>query len=121
MNERKKPKFRIRQWRIRLRLKRKKNIKWKRQKGRDNKTRLKFKGYARRVEIGWGNSKEQFGLIKGCSPNYILNINQLEKLSKNDGIIIAKIGKKKKQEILKKANELGLVILNRYKNKNATC
>jgi large subunit ribosomal protein L32e len=119
MTERKKPKFRIRQWRIKLRLKRKKNQKWKRQKGRDNKTRLKFKGYARRVEIGWGNSKKKFGRINGIAPVYIQNIKQLNNLAKGSGIITAHIGKRKKAEIIKRAGELGLIILNRSKKQNA--
>ena len=117
--ERKKPKFYRRQWHIkkRLGLGSKKKLKWVKGKGADNKIRLKFKGYARKVEIGWGNSKEDYKKIDGHVQNYVENFAQLEKLEKGQGIVIASLGRKKRNEMIKKANEKGLIILNKYKEK----
>jgi len=114
MTERKKPNFYRRQWRMKSRLKRKSERKWRRPRGRDNKIRLKFKGLARKAEIGWGNAKKDYGKIDGAVPNYIENIKQMGSLQKGQAIIISRIGGKKKKDIIKKANELGLKILNRY-------
>jgi len=117
MIERKKPKFYRRQWHIKNRFGRKKKLKWVKGKGMDNKIRLKFKGYAKRVEIGWGNAKKDFKKINGYVQNYVENFSQLEKLQKGQGIVIASVGRKKKIEMIKKANEKGLVILNKYLEK----
>ena len=49
------------------------------------------------------------------------NLMQLEKVEKGKGVIVGKVGKKKRQEILEKAKEKGLKIINKYrKEKNAT-
>ncbi len=96
-----------------------KRRKWRAAKGGDSKTRLKENGYAIRPTVGWGSAHSIRNKIKGLNPIRIENLNDFSKVTdkKTQGIIIASIGKKKKLEMIKKANELGVKILNRYKEK----
>lgn len=84
---------------------RKKLQKWRKPKGRDNQMRLKRKGYPALPSIGY---KKQS--IKQAPMVY--NLNDLNKLEKNSSIIIASIGAKKKLDIIKKAQEMKIKILN---------
>ena len=92
----------------------KKKRKWRAAKGGDSKTRLKERGKPIRPTIGWGSDKTIRGRIKGLQPVRVENINQLRSVKAGQGVIIASVGKKKKMELIKKANELGLKILNKY-------
>ena len=80
---------------------RKKVLKWRKPTGRHNKMRDKRRGYPANVSIGYKKSerKKQF---------LVNNIKDLEKIKKEDLIIIGKVGKKKREEILKKAKEKGI-------------
>ena len=84
---------------------RKKKQIWRRPTGRDNKMRERRRGYPARVQIGYkkGPSKE-FNVIK--------NPKELEKIEKNSKVIVGNIGKKKKIEIVKKANEMKIKLHN---------
>lgn len=83
---------------------RKKKQKWRRARGRHNKIRECKKGNPSKVKIGYKKpSKEKILLIH--------NIKELEK-TKNKEVIIAKIGAKKKKEILKRAGDIGVKVLN---------
>ncbi len=93
----------------------KKKGRWRKQRGRTSKIRLKKRGYPRRVEIGYNSPK----LVRdmhpsGLFPVLIHNINELKNVdSKTQGIIISsKVGLKKKIEICKKAREMNIVVLN---------
>lgn len=91
--------------------KRKKKQKWRRARGRHNKIRQKEKGYARAPEIGYGASKEIRGTIEGLKPLLIKNLNDVDKANEKNIIIISRtIGKKKRQELLKKIEERKLKI-----------
>lgn len=114
MIERRKPKFVRRQTTISKRLKKRSAQKWLRPRGRDNKMRLKFKGVARKAEIGWGNKKSEKGTHGGQKTTLVSNLNQLVELKKGQAVILKKIGKKKRDELIKYANEKGLIIKNRY-------
>jgi len=122
MIERKKPKFVRRQGTMFIRLKKRSARKWLRPRGRDNKVRLKFNGVARKAEIGWGRKKEDKGKVDGAYLIKISNITSLKGLNRGQGILLANLGKKKRMEIIKIANEMGLVIKNRYtgRKNNAT-
>ncbi len=85
---------------------RKKLQTWRRPKGRHSKQRARKKGHAKNPCIGLKKPAAQ------STPVLIHNIKELEQLIKNQIIIIAKIGAKKKLELIKKANELNLKILN---------
>lgn len=91
---------------------RKKLQKWKRPKGRDSKMRLKRKSRPATVSVGYKNAKKESGKIKGLSPVLVHNLKELDKAGKNSIIIIAKIGAKKKMELIKSAEEKKIKILN---------
>ncbi len=121
MNDKKKPKFFRRTWNkvIRMGKQSKKKRKWRRAYGRDNKMRLKEKAYGKMPSIGYGACRKDKDKINGMIVMKVANINDLKKI-KEGGIIIGSVGKKKRQEIIKKADEMKLKILNKYKRKNAT-
>jgi large subunit ribosomal protein L32e len=120
--KRKKPAFIRQGWDRYLRLGKtvKKKRKWRAAKGGDSKQRLRERGKPTRPTIGWGANKETFGMVKGMNTVRVENIAQFANAKKGDGIIIASVGRKKKMELIKKANEMGFKILNRYRSENAT-
>ena len=88
---------------------------WRRPKGKDNKMRLQVSGVPRLVKVGYGGPKVVRGLHpSGYTDNLVFNINDLLSLdSKKDAIRIGHIvGKFKRKEILTKATELGIKVLN---------
>lgn len=115
--KRRKPKFLRQAWNKRIRLGKgvKKNQKWRKAKGGDSKVRLKEKGYARKVSVGYGSDKKIRGMIQGMEFTKIENIKDLENADKKKGILIGNVGKKKREEILKRAKEKGLKVLNKYR------
>jgi len=91
---------------------RKKKQTWRSPKGRDNKMREKRKGYSPVVSIGYGTEKKTRGQIKGKSPVLVNNLKDIEKMEKDQIVIIGNVGKKKKIEFAKKLKEKGIEILN---------
>ena len=115
-------KFLRRTWRrySKLGLRRKNKQKWRRPTGRDNKMRERRKGYPKRVEIGFGRNKKLKGTVGGKKVVTVNNMKELEKVKKNEIIVLGKIGKKKKMELVKKAKEKNIEIyrLNLHKKLN---
>ena len=109
--EKKKPKFVRRKSKSLSKLGRKRKNKqvWRKPKGRDNKMREKRKGYPAVVKIGYKKAEQKSQII-------INNVKDLEKVGKEDLIIIGKVGKKKKIEIVEKAKEKGIKINLNIKN-----
>jgi len=103
---------------------RKKKQVWRRPTGRDNKMREKRKGYPAIVSVGYQTEKKEKGKIQGKMPIVVNQLKDLEKVEKNNIIVLGKIGKKKKIEISKKAKEKGMEIYNlnvkRFLKKNET-
>lgn len=101
---------------------RKKIQKWKRPTGRDNKMREKRRGYPAVVSIGYKKPENSRQKINSKEVLRVNNINDLKKATKDNIIVIGKIGKRKKIEVMKKAQELGLNIhktnLNKFIKKN---
>ncbi len=91
---------------------RKKKQIWRKPKGRDNKMREKRRGYPAVVSIGYKQNKKTRGLIEEKKHVIIKNIKDFEKIKENQSIILGKIGKKKKIEIAKKAEEKKIHIYN---------
>lgn len=96
----KKPKFLRRVWHrySKLGKGRKKKQKWRRPTGRDNKMRESRKGKPATVSIGYKTSDRKEIFV-------VNNLMDLEKVNKNQVIVIGKIGRKKKIEILKMAKQ----------------
>lgn len=80
--------------------------KWRRPNGRDNKIRECCKGHPKKVKIGYKQSKIQIRL------QIIHNMKELEQASKDQPMILAKIGAKNKIELIKKAKELNIKLNN---------
>lgn len=91
---------------------RKKLQKWRKPKGRDSKMRLNIKNHSKTVSVGYKSPRKNSGKIHDLLPVLIKNINDLEKVGKDSIIIIARVGAKKKIEIIKRAQEKKLKILN---------
>lgn len=117
--KRNKPKFLRTDWHKKIRLGRgvKKNQKWHGAKGRQNKFRLSRKGRGQRPKVGWGAGNDTKGFINGVEAVRVENMKELEAVKKGTGVIVGRIGERKRITILEKAKEMGLQVLNRYKKK----
>ena len=88
---------------------------WRKPRGTDSKIRLNLKGYNKRVQPGYGSPKEvKFMDPKGLMPVQVANVADLEKIDKKTqgALVLSGVGKRKKVEIIKKAKELEIVLLN---------
>jgi len=90
----------------------KKKQKWRRPKGRDNKMREKRRGYPAVVSVGYKKGKEIREKIEGKNPITVKNLKDIEKIDKNNAIIIGKVGKKKRLQLLKRAKEKNIEVVN---------
>lgn len=91
---------------------RKKLQKWRRSKGIDSKIRKKKKGHPTFPRIGFKTNKKEIGKVKGKTLKLIHNMKELEQTTSQDAIIIARIGARKRAEIIKKAEEMKLHVTN---------
>jgi len=101
--------FRRRIWHRHSKLgkKRKKKQVWRKPTGRDNKMREKRRGYPVVVSIGYKKGKSEKTQIK-----LVRNLKDLETVKKGEIVIIGKVGKKKKTEIVKKVKEMKISVQN---------
>lgn len=97
---------------LRLGKKRKKLQKWRRDRGRHSKMRRKRFGYPISPGVGYKTKKSTSGLIAGLRPVLVHNISELEAVRKSESVIIARIGARKKLEIIKRAQEKKIPIIN---------
>jgi large subunit ribosomal protein L32e len=93
-----------------LGLRRKKKKIWRRPTGRDNKMREKRRGHPAVVSIGYSTAKKTRGNIMEKTPVMVRNVQDLQRVQKNQIAMLSGIGKKKKIEIAKKAKELKIEI-----------
>jgi len=93
-----------------LGLRRKKKKIWRRPTGRDNKMREKRRGHPAVVSIGYSTAKKTRGNVIEKTPVVVRNVQDLQKVGKNQIAMLSGIGKKKKIEIVKKAKELKIEI-----------
>lgn len=89
-----------------------KKAKWRAPKGRDNKMRERIKGHPATVTIGYGTDKKVKGLINEKTPVTVMNVKDLENLTKSQIGVLGRVGKKNKIEIAKKAVELKIELAN---------
>ncbi|MEM5829637.1 MAG: 50S ribosomal protein L32e [Candidatus Aenigmatarchaeota archaeon] len=111
MNPRKKPEFK--RW-MSESLKRLKPS-WRRPRGMHSKIRIRKKGKPKMPSIGYGAPKSlRFLHPSGFQEVLVSNLKDLEKVnpSKQAIRIAHTVGRKKRQEILKKAEELKIKVLN---------
>jgi large subunit ribosomal protein L32e len=111
MNPRKLPEFKRRGYGSIKRLK----GKWRKPRGKQSKQRLHMKGKPKVVRIGYGAPKElRFKHPSGYYEVLVKSLKDLEKIDKTkQAVRIAScVGKKKREEIIKRAKELGIVVLN---------
>jgi len=88
---------------------------WRRPKGIDNKMLEKRKGYPRLVSVGYRGPTIVRGLHpSGYIPVHVANVYELEKIDPNEEAIIIKhtVGERKRMEIIERAEELKIKILN---------
>ena len=79
---------------------------WKKPKGRDNKMRESRKGRPPLVSIGYKRSNE------GGKRITVYNVRDLENAGKGSLVILGKVGRKNKTEIVKKAHSMGITFQN---------
>ena len=111
MNPRKKPEFK--RW-MSESLKRLKPS-WRRPRGMHSKIRIRKKGKLKMPSIGYGAPKKlRYLHPSGFQEVLVSSLKDLEKVDpKTEAVKIAHtVGKKKRQEILKKAEELKIKVLN---------
>jgi len=85
---------------------------YKKATGRHNKTRQQWKSRPKRVEVGYKNKVDTRGLIEGKMPVEITTMEDLKNIQENQIAVIAKIGIKKKLEIVKEAEKMKIEFLN---------
>ncbi len=88
---------------------------WRKPKGKDNKMRKQKSGMPAIVKIGYGGPKVSRGLHpSGYTDNIVHNVVEVTKLDpKKDAARIAHtVGKRKRIEIIAKANQIGIKVLN---------
>lgn len=92
---------------------RRKLQKWRKPKGRHSKMRQKRKSYPTSPSIGYRSSSKERGKINNLYPILIENLSDLNKASKDSILLLSsRLGAKKKLEIIKKADEKKIKILN---------
>jgi large subunit ribosomal protein L32e len=95
---------------------RKKRIsdRWRKPKGHQSKMRHKFKGYNILVSQGWRSPVEIRGTDRfGNETIIIANVQELAKVEKHQAIVISgNVGNKKRMEIILKAEELKIPVVN---------
>ena len=96
---------------------RKKLQKWRRPKGRDSKMRLSRKSYPVSPTVGYKSSRKERGKIKSLTPVRVHNLKELKNVGKDSIAILARIGAKKKFEIIKYAKENKIRISNLIEDK----
>ena len=96
----------------RLGKKRKKLQVWRKPKGRDSKIRLKVRGRPESPTVGHKSPRKELHKIKGHSVVLIHNMRELFSLREGSSALLARIGARKKIEIIEEAKKKKITILN---------
>ncbi|HLC31252.1 MAG TPA: eL32 family ribosomal protein [Candidatus Nanoarchaeia archaeon] len=90
---------------------------WRRARGIHSKIRRKRKGYPLMPEVGFKTKRSESGKLNGKMPILIHNLAELKLISKEQIAIIARIGAKKKMDLLKYAKEHNISLANAGESK----
>jgi large subunit ribosomal protein L32e len=87
---------------------------WRKPKGIDNHMRLKRKGWPKSVTVGYRSPKKIRGLHpSGFYEKLVYNLKDLETIQPQEAIRISQsVGRRKRAEIVEKAQELAIHVLN---------
>ena len=87
---------------------------WRRPKGLQSKMRLHRKGYSRTVKTGYGTPAALRGTTRdGLTIKRVENKHDLDQLDpKTDAALLGNLGRKKKEDLIKAAQEKGLALAN---------
>ncbi|MGQ9595869.1 MAG: 50S ribosomal protein L32e [Thermoproteota archaeon] len=89
---------------------------WRKARGKDNKTRLKVKGWPKPVRVGYGTPKVARDLHpSGLRPVLISCMRDLKEAGSPEGkilILSSKLGKRSRRAIAKEASSKGFVLAN---------
>jgi len=90
------------------------NESWRQPKGGDSKLRKKRRGKRRHPSMGFSSPRKVKGLNKlGFEEILVKNVDLLDSIDvKTQVVLVGKVGKKKKIEIVKKCEEMKLTIAN---------
>jgi large subunit ribosomal protein L32e len=90
-----------------------KKKKWRKPTGRDNKMREKRRGYPAVVSIGYRKARKLRDTNMNKNIVLVSNIEELQKIdASKSSVIFAKIGKRKRIEMLKIAQSKGIHVMN---------
>jgi large subunit ribosomal protein L32e len=112
VNKKKKPKFLRQDWHS---FKRLKKVKWRKTKGSQSKMRRGEKGKAAMPHVGYSAAKKTRSLHpSGFREVIVHNSSELQRIDakKEAARIASRVGKKKRKEIMEKAKELKVKVLN---------
>lgn len=94
---------------LKLGKRRRKLQKWRKPRGRHNKIRKKRFSYPSSPVIGYKKPRNKSFLVNNKIPLVVNNLKELERAHKNNIVIISsKVGAKKRLDLIKKSQELGL-------------
>jgi large subunit ribosomal protein L32e len=87
---------------------------WRKPKGIDSKMRIKKKGWPKSIQIGYRSPKKVRGFHpSGFKEIIVYNVNDLERVNSGNVVRIGgTVGMKKKLNIIKRAKELKIQIVN---------
>lgn len=88
---------------------------WRGPRGLHSKMRHGFQGHRRTLEVGYGSPAEVKYLHKsGLFPIVVCNLAEISKINKTKqaAVISATVGTRKKVELVNKAKELGIKVIN---------
>jgi large subunit ribosomal protein L32e len=87
-------------------------LKWRRPKGLQSKLRLNKAGHRKKPSQGFRSSKKERFLVSGSKLKRITNMTDLSNMDGVIGLISSRIGVRKKLDILNKAKEMKVQMLN---------
>ena len=111
MKKKKKPEFKRQEWHKGSRL----GTKWRKPRGVNSKLKVRLKCKGNLPDPGYGTPKAIRGMNRfGYREILVRNVPDLKKINpqKEVAVIAAKVGGKKRSEILKKAHEHNIKIVN---------